>query len=121
MTRPQIDLDYTVLDCPSPRKLAAFYTELLGWETVGDDEDWTVVQGSNGMRLAFQKATDFVPLHWPREGIRSHLDLVVDDMDASTQFAESLGARVMDDDAEHLSFRVLLDPVGHLFCLCART
>ena len=100
--------------------LGRFYTALLGWKVVRDDPDWTVIEGTGGSRLAFQKAPDFVPLYWPREGIRIHLDLVVDDMEAAQAFAVEQGARVVDDDGEHPGFRVLQDPVGHLFCLCKR-
>ncbi|MBM7413993.1 MULTISPECIES: VOC family protein [Nocardiaceae] len=120
MTRPTIDMDYTVLDCPDPVALGRFYTALLGWKVVQDDPDWTVIEGTGGSRLAFQKAPDFVPLYWPREGIRIHLDLVVDDMEAAQAFAVEQGARVLDEDGEHPGFRVLQDPVGHLFCLCRR-
>lgn len=113
-------MDYTVLDCPDPVALGRFYTALLGWKVVQDDPDWTVIEGTGGSRLAFQKAPDFVPLYWPREGIRIHLDLVVDDMEAAQAFAVEQGARVLDDDGEHPGFRVLQDPVGHLFFLCRR-
>ncbi|MBY6365614.1 VOC family protein [Rhodococcoides corynebacterioides] len=120
--RPTIEMDYTVLDCPDTQALARFYVALLGWEIERDDPDWAVIRGSGGQGLAFQKSDEFVPLYWPREGIRIHLDLIVDDMDAATEYAVARGARTIDDDDddEHPGFRVLQDPVGHLFCLCRR-
>ncbi|MBY6364872.1 VOC family protein [Rhodococcoides corynebacterioides] len=119
-SRPTIEMDYTVLDCPDPQALARFYTALLGWPSERDDPDWSVIRGPGGQGLAFQKSDEFVPLYWPREGIRIHLDLIVDDMDAATDHAVSIGARTVDDDADHPGFRVFQDPVGHLFCLCRR-
>jgi catechol 2,3-dioxygenase-like lactoylglutathione lyase family enzyme len=33
-------IEKTVLDCPDPRALAAFYAELLGMRVDEDDGDW---------------------------------------------------------------------------------
>lgn len=118
MTRPTITFDYTVLDCPDPAALARFYTTVLGWEEVPGGGDWVTAVGPGELRLAFQQAPDFTPLQWPSEGIKIHLDLVVDDLNSARDFVVDAGAELIDDT--NSTFWVFRDPVGHLFCLCAR-
>ncbi|OZC76513.1 glyoxalase [Rhodococcus sp. 06-462-5] len=118
MTRPTITVDYTVLDCPDPAALGRFYSTILGWEPVRDDGDWVVVHGPGELRLAFQKAPDFTPIDWPSEGIKIHLDLVVDDMEQARDFVVDAGAELIDHAQP--SFWVFRDPAGHIFCLCKR-
>lgn len=120
MTRPTIDVDYPVLDCPNPEALASFYGDVLGWRLVRSDDDWSVLQGPGELRLAFQLAPDFVPVDWPREGVKVHLDFVVDDMDAAERWVIDRGAALVEGGDGHPTFRVYRDPVGHLFCLCVR-
>lgn len=120
MSRPEIGVDYTVLDCPDPVALAGFYRDVLGWEIVRAEPDWAVLQGPGELRLAFQSAPDFTPIRWPGEGVKIHLDFVVDDMDAAERWVLGLGARLVEDGENHPTFRVFRDPVGHHFCLCAR-
>ncbi|WP_077042504.1 VOC family protein [Rhodococcus sp. MTM3W5.2] len=118
MTRPAIGMEYTVLDCPDPGALAAFYGAVLGWEVTRSDDHWVVLQGQGALRLAFQLAPDFVPVDWPARGVRVHLDLRIDDMDASTRWVLGLGAELVEGPADHPDFAVFRDPAGHLFCLC---
>ncbi|AYJ50867.1 VOC family protein [Rhodococcus sp. P1Y] len=120
MTSPKIDMDYTVLDCPDTAALAEFYGKVLGWKIVRSEGDWAVLQGPGELRLAFQQAADFVPLDWPSDGIKIHLDFVVDDMDAAEQYVLGLGATKLEGNENHAGFTVFRDPVGHVFCLCRR-
>ena len=120
MTSPKIDMDYTVLDCPDTAALAEFYGKVLGWKIVRSESDWAVLQGPSELQLAFQQATDFVPLDWPSDGIKIHLDFVVDDMDAAEQYVLGLGATKLEGNENHAGFTVFRDPVGHVFCLCRR-
>jgi hypothetical protein len=46
-----------------------------------------------------------------------HLDLAVDDKAVAEAEALRLGARVADDQPGGDTWRVLLDPAGHPFCL----
>jgi catechol 2,3-dioxygenase-like lactoylglutathione lyase family enzyme len=113
-------LEKTVLDCPDPRALAAFYAELLGMQVNEDtDGDWVVIGRDTGRReLAFQRADPYEPPQWPDPGHpqQEHLDIRVDDVDAYEQVVLSLGATRL--PAEHESgFRVFADPAGHPFCL----
>jgi hypothetical protein len=45
-----------------------------------------------------------------------HLDLEVDDLEAATDYALSVGAELAEVQPQE-DVRVLLDPAGHPFCL----
>lgn len=109
------------LDCPDPAALARFYSELTGWPIVRADHDWIDVDAGAGVMLSFQLAPDHVPPRWPDPAApqQSHLDLLVDDIDSEHARAVQLGAKLLDDSAEHPTFRVFADPAGHPFCLCS--
>ena len=110
-----------VLEAPDARALARFYAELLGWEVAKDDPEEAAIGPSDGVTyLAFQTSPDYVRPVWPnREGsqqLMMHLDFEVSDLEAAVAHALELGAQ----EAAHqpqTSVRVLLDPVGHPFCL----
>lgn len=119
-----------VLDCVSPRQLADFYRELLGYRYRPGDEgseetDWLVLLKPSGERgLAFQQVDELPATTWPEPGVpqQIHLDMTVDDVAAlNTQHerALALGAKLMLDRTEHPvePLRVYADPAGHLFCI----
>ncbi|MFD0823956.1 VOC family protein, partial [Micromonospora zhanjiangensis] len=85
-----------VIDCPDPRSLAAFYSELLGIPVTYDDEDeWVVVGGpGHDVRLAFQQAPGLREPRWPdpERPQQFHLDVTVDDVDAAERRVLELGA-----------------------------
>jgi catechol 2,3-dioxygenase-like lactoylglutathione lyase family enzyme len=113
-------LEKTVLDCPEPRALAAFYAEILGMR-INEDTDgvWVVIGREPGMReLAFQHAGDYRPPRWPDPGHpqQEHLDIRVDDVDAAERAVLALGATRLPNEHES-GFRVFTDPAGHPFCL----
>jgi catechol 2,3-dioxygenase-like lactoylglutathione lyase family enzyme len=112
-------LEKTVLDCPDPRALAAFYAQILGMQVNEDDEDWVVIGRVPGAReLAFQRVTTWVPPRWPdpRFPQQLHLDIRVDDVEAAERVVVELGARRLATEREE-GFRVFADPAGHPFCL----
>lgn len=108
-----------VIDCPDPAALAGFYGELLGWPAKTDD-DWAEIRDSStGQCICFQQVADFRRPEWPGQGVpqQMHLDVMVDDLDDAEAAAVAIGAA----RASHqpgTTFRVLLDPAGHPFCLC---
>jgi catechol 2,3-dioxygenase-like lactoylglutathione lyase family enzyme len=107
-----------VIDCPDPDPLAAFYQELLGMQRVQDDGDWIVI-GDTADRpgVAFARVPNYLPPTWPvgeRPQYR-HFDVRVDDLDSAEQAAVAIGATLLSGDS--LTTRILLDPVGHPFCL----
>jgi predicted enzyme related to lactoylglutathione lyase len=65
----------------------------------------------------FQGASE--PREYRRHWTPVHLDIVVADLDAAVERAESAGARREGDTAEHTLGRLALlcDPFGHGFCL----
>lgn len=122
--RPRTTLTGTVLDAPDAVELAAFYRELLGWPVAVEEPDWVkLTDPGGGAGLAFQTETRYKPPIWPAgpgdQQMMAHLDIEVDDLIAGVAHAVSLGAVVAGfQPQEHV--RVLLDPVGHPFCLWVR-
>jgi hypothetical protein len=111
-----------VLEAPDPGALAAFYARLLEWPVLENEPDHAVLKPpQDGVFVVFQQAPDFVPPVWPgtpdQQRITMHLDVEVKDLDAAQADAVALGARVADFQPQE-NVRVLLDPVGHPFCLC---
>ena len=75
-------------------------------------------------RLVGQIAEDYVRPVWPpgpgQQRAMMHLDVQVDDLDAATADAESLGAELAEIQFQ-ANVRVMFDPDGHPFCLCRET
>ncbi len=112
-------LEKTVLDCPDPRALAAFYAAILGMRVNEDSEDWVVIGSEPGARqLAFQRATQWTAPDWPdpQRPQQLHLDIRVDDADAAEREVLALGARRLPGELAG-RYRVFADPAGHPFCL----
>lgn len=114
----------TVLDCPDPHALAAFYAGVLGGTPRSADDDWVVLDVPDGPRLAFQRAEGYTPPEWPRADRNSqqfHLDFDAGSTWAEIETAEAavlaLGARPLHQEDKE-DFRVYADPAGHPFCLC---
>lgn len=113
-----------VIDCPDPRALAGFYSELLGLPIddsgAADDDGWTVVGGERGQhpRLAFQRAKNLREPRWPDPDRpqQFHLDVTVEDIDAAEAQVLKLGASRLPGQGG--GWRVYADPAGHPFCLC---
>jgi catechol 2,3-dioxygenase-like lactoylglutathione lyase family enzyme len=110
-------LHHVILDCPDPRSLARFYSQLLGEPITYDSDDWVVVStSSQASGLAFQLAPDHRPPTWPDPAVpqQLHLDVMVEDVAAATPAVLALGARKLDGED------VFADPAGHPFCLIRR-
>ena len=110
----------TVIDCPDPRALAAFYSELLGMHIVRNDEDRVTIRtDSDAPGIAFQKAPDLRSPDWPDPARpqQFHLDVEVEDIELAEKRALAIGATKLPGGGD--DFRVYADPVGHPFCLCA--
>ena len=112
-----------VLEAPDAPALAWFYSELLGWPVEKESPDEAAVAPPDGVAyLAFQTAPGYVPPVWPpqpgAQQMTAHLDFEVTDLEAAVAHALELGARLADHQPQ-TDVRVLLDPVGHPFCLYA--
>ena len=111
-----------VLECPDPRSLASFYSQLMGWAVIYGDDDWFMLGESDAqsVKLSFQRAPGHKPPVWPdpTSSMQVHLDLRVGDLDTAEQNAMGLGATKFDHQPDPTNFRVMADPAGHPFCLC---
>ena len=112
-----------VLDAPDALALARFYAELLGWELASQDRSSATIQPPDGVAyVGFQTSPEYVPPVWPpvdgAQQMMLHLDFEVEDIGAAIEHALELGAREAAYQPQD-AVRVLLDPVGHPFCLYA--
>lgn len=109
------------IDCADPAALATFYSELLGMEVTASSEDYAMLTG-DGPALGFGRVEDYKAPAWPNPygSKQFHLDLAVSDVSAGEERAIELGARLADPQPGD-TWRVLLDPGGHPFCLTDAT
>ncbi|MCV7169544.1 VOC family protein [Mycobacterium manitobense] len=117
-------LGATSIDCPDPAALADFYAALLGMHRLVEAPDGSVVAITDGTGvLAFMRVTDYVAPTWPEPGQlqQMHLDVSVDDITDAVAQAVALGAREAAHQQAPSLWRVMLDPVGHPFCLTTVT
>jgi catechol 2,3-dioxygenase-like lactoylglutathione lyase family enzyme len=117
MTETRLQL--AAFDAPDIEKLAAFYTELTGWQIVRKVSDWITVRAGDGQEVGFQLAPDHVAPRWPdqQHPQQFHLDLQIDGYQAAAERAVALGATRL---AEGPSWITLADPAGHTFDLCQK-
>lgn len=119
--RPVFTPSTVVLGAPDPRTLAAFYQRLLGWAIGADEDEWVTLRHPEWpFSLGFQLETDHTPPVWPASSgdqqMQVHLDVEVDDLEAGVAFAVEAGATIANFQPQD-AVRVLIDPVGHPFCL----
>ncbi|MDO5602379.1 MAG: VOC family protein [Oscillospiraceae bacterium] len=114
------------VDCKDPYALAAFYAALLKWEIVFYDEEWACVAPKGTAQgaypgITFQRNLEYKAPVWPEEpGAQqqmAHLDFAVDDLEKAVEYALGCGAALAKEQFSD-SWRVMLDPAGHPFCLC---
>ena len=111
----------TSIDCAEVGPEARFWADLLGLEVVATDDfaTYAMLAGADGApALGFGAVEGHVAPSWPDEhGAKQfHLDVAVDDLDAAQARAVGLGATPVDPQPGE-TWRVLLDPAGHPFCL----
>jgi catechol 2,3-dioxygenase-like lactoylglutathione lyase family enzyme len=110
-----------VLETPDARQLAEFYAGLLGWRIADSEPDWATLAPPDGVAyLGFQTSPEYQPPTWPavegKQQMMLHLDFEVRDLQAGVEHALQLGATLAEFQPQE-KVRVLLDPVGHPFCL----
>ncbi|WP_026535268.1 VOC family protein [Arthrobacter sp. H14] len=118
---PQLTLSAVVLGAPDAQELAGFYRRLLGWKEKYSEPGWVMLQAPDGgAGLSFQTESDYVRPVWPeapgRQQMMMHLDIHVDDLDASGEHALAAGATLAEFQPQE-GVRVYFDPAGHPFCL----
>lgn len=111
------------MDCADPTRLAAFWSELLGYRSIGAVAQYASIGpdgATQGPKLIFQQVGE------TKLGKnRLHLDIDLDAgvaLEPEVERAVRLGAhRVRDDVVEEhgLRWQVLADPEGNEFCIVA--
>jgi hypothetical protein len=106
------------LDGPDPAALAAFYRQLLDLEVWFESEEFIALKGA-AVHITVQKVADHRPPDWPSGPVpkQLHLELAVTDLEQAEAEALALGAVKADVQPSPDSWRVLLDPAGHPFCI----
>jgi Glyoxalase-like domain len=107
------------LDCAEVTPVADFWKAALGYEQLaGDGESYAMLKGETGPALGLGKVEDYRAPGWPNEhgSKQFHLDLAAEDIDAEAERLVGLGATMADPQPGE-TWRVLLDPAGHPFCV----
>jgi predicted enzyme related to lactoylglutathione lyase len=115
---PIAALKMLTLDSSDARRDARFWARVLGWDVAHEQEEYAMLTGPGGLALGFGTVADHEPPQWPnpRGTKQFHLDLAVDDLDAGVAACVEAGATLPDEQPGD-TWRVLLDPSGHPFCL----
>lgn len=119
------ELQCTVVDCPEPQALAAFYARLLGGEVDRPDRRWALDPGwstlhlPSGAVLAFQRVPAYRPPTWPAPEVpqQFHLDLSVADPDAARREILAAGGTLLEEGTPGRGWQVYADPAGHPLCV----
>jgi catechol 2,3-dioxygenase-like lactoylglutathione lyase family enzyme len=106
------------LDSADARRDAQFWSAVLGWEIAHEQDEYAMLTGPGGIALGFGTVPDYQAPAWPNpNGSKQfHFDLAVDDLDKGVEAAVAAGATLADPQPGE-TWRVLLDPSGHPFCL----
>lgn len=106
------------IDCADPAPLLDFYSRLLDMTIAYQDENVGMLTGDSGPAIGFGKVDHYTPPAWPDDNSEKqfHLDIRVANVAAATERAVGLGATLPDQQPGE-TWRVLLDPAGHPFCL----
>ena len=111
-------LKMITLDSSDARRDAAFWSAVLGWEVAAVEDEYAMLIGPGGMALGLGTLDDHEPPGWPNEhgSKQFHFDLAVDHLDRAAEEIVGLGATLPEEQPGD-TWRVLLDPSGHPFCL----
>lgn len=108
-------LDSIAVDCNDAVALSSFYASLLGVENRGD---FFYLPGEQ-IEIWFQEVEDYRAPTWPTQerGQQVHFELVTNDIPKAVDHAIQLGATKAPYQPSEDEWVVMLDPVGHPFCL----
>jgi len=107
---------YIAFDCVDPRRQAAFWAEVTGYQIVTDGDDFAALAAPDhrGVRgLLFWRVPE------PKTAkSRMHVDLATKDPDTEIDRLVALGAtKVEARQGNGASWTVMLDPEGNEFCI----
>jgi hypothetical protein len=105
------------VDCAEPRELAKFWTAALNAEVVQDfDGYFLILAWAGGPSIGLQKVAGELS-----GKNRLHLDMHTDDRIGEAERLIGLGATQVDEQkVPGLSWTVLADPAGNVFCVGQR-
>ncbi|MFI0424989.1 VOC family protein [Spongiactinospora sp. 9N601] len=111
-----------VIDAADPERLAAFWSEVLGYVELGREDDGSIEIGPPGVGFGGPQPTLILsPSDDPRpEKLRLHIDVNATDRDQDAELERllALGARRADvGQTGTEGWHVLADPEGNEFCL----
>ena len=108
-----------VLDCRDPRRLSAFWCDVLGWRVVDSSEDEVEIAAPEG---GFPTMVFGLSTEPKREKLRLHIDVRPTDLPYADELARlrELGAVDADIGQTDVPWTVLADPEGNEFCLLGR-
>ncbi len=111
-------LKMVTLDSSDVRRDVAFWHAVLGWDVAHEQDEYGMLTSPDGLALGFGLVEGYAAPGWPNEhgSKQFHLDLAVDDLDAAAQEVVGLGGTLPDEQPGD-TWRVVLDPSGHPFCL----
>lgn len=114
-----------VLDCADPERLAAFWSEVLGYVELGREDDGSIEIGPPDAGFGGSQPTLVLsPSSDQRPGkLPLHIDVNATDRDQDAELERlfALGARTADvGQTGTESWHVLADPEGNEFCLLRR-
>ncbi len=118
---PVTELLSVCIDTSDAARLAQFYADLTGGEVTGVYPEYGYASASVlGSTLNFQTVADYSAPRWPGQEHpqQFHLDFRVPVLEPAIEHAVALGATVADEQPEGMTWKVMLDPDGHPFCLC---
>ncbi|MEU4104840.1 VOC family protein [Streptomyces tanashiensis] len=111
-----------ILDCADPERLAAFWSEVLGYVEIGREDDGSIQIGPPGAEFGGPRPTLLLSRSSdPRAGkLPLHIDVNPTDRDQDAELERllALGAKPADiGQGAGVSWHVLADPEGNEFCL----
>ncbi|MEV7203212.1 VOC family protein [Streptomyces griseoluteus] len=114
-----------VVDAADPERLAAFWSDVLGYVELGREDDGSIEIGPPGAGFGGPQPTLVLsPTADPRPAkLRLHIDVSPTDRDQPVELDRllALGARPADiGQTGEGTWHVLLDPEGNEFCLLRR-
>ncbi|MFJ6902788.1 VOC family protein [Streptomyces griseoluteus] len=113
-----------VIDATDPERLAAFWSDVLGYAELGREDDGSIEIGPPSGFGGPQPTLVLSPSADPRPAkLRLHIDVSPTDRDQPAELDRllALGARPADvGQTGEESWHVLLDPEGNEFCLLRR-
>jgi len=110
-----------VIDCADPDRLAAFWSQVLGYVELGREDGAIEIGPADAGFGGPQPTLVFSPSSDPRTGkLRLHIDVNATDRDQDAELERllALGATPADiGQTGTENWHVLADPEGNIFCL----